>query len=243
MRGIVISDLHMFSARSRAGELMEEIHQSIRDADVLVLNGDTFDFRWSTLPSHDESVVAALRWLENLAARHSHCSIQVVLGNHDYCKGFIEGLGPLEDRMDNLFWHEFYLQLGDALFIHGDCADHKMTHDRLVSKRQNWKEDRKQKPTWLGKAYKRADRLGITAAVPKVVARPKQVAKRIIYYLEDAAPGLAHIVSDIYFGHTHLPLTDYVHGKWRFHNTGSGVSSLDFNMLTFDIDPADVEAA
>ena len=43
-QGLVISDLHLFSRRSRAEELLAGIKGEIIGADVLVLNGDVFDF-------------------------------------------------------------------------------------------------------------------------------------------------------------------------------------------------------
>jgi UDP-2,3-diacylglucosamine hydrolase len=59
-RGLVISDLHLFSPRSKAVELLVGIQEKLASADVLVLNGDIFDFRWSTLPDTQATIVAAL---------------------------------------------------------------------------------------------------------------------------------------------------------------------------------------
>jgi hypothetical protein len=35
-------------------------------ADLLVLNGDVFDFRWSTLPDMETTITAALKWLADI---------------------------------------------------------------------------------------------------------------------------------------------------------------------------------
>ncbi len=233
MKGVVLSDLHMYSMRSRADEVMDRVHDAILDADHLVLNGDTFDFRWSTLPSIEHSTKAALAWLEELGRRHEHCDIQVVLGNHDYHGAFIEGLGPLTKRVPNIGWHEYQFQIGDHLFLHGDCADYRMGANELMKNRQAWYGDRKTKPIWMGHAYSMLDRIGVSAALPRVLSQPHMVVDRIVHYMEDAAPGTLADVNHVYFGHTHLPFVDYEHQGILFHNTGSAVGDMEFNMLDF----------
>lgn len=225
--------------RSRADEVMEEIHLAIGDAEVVVLNGDTFDFRWSTLPTIRHSVKAALDWLEELARRHDHCRIEVVLGNHDYHIDFMAGLSPLSSRVPNLSWHEYHLQLGEALFLHGDCADYRMSAEQLAENRASWYNDRKQKPRWMGRAYTVVDRVGISAAIPRVLSPPAKAVGRIIHYLDNAAPGLMNDVGHVYFGHTHLPFIDYAYGGKYFHNTGAAVGHTNtFNMLNFKLNAA-----
>ena len=70
-QGLVISDLHLFSRRSRAEELLVEMEVRIASADILVLNGDVFDFRWSTLPDIQATVDASLEWLDLLMKKRS----------------------------------------------------------------------------------------------------------------------------------------------------------------------------
>jgi UDP-2,3-diacylglucosamine pyrophosphatase LpxH len=52
-RALVVSDLHLFANRSAGDALFEKWFHDVRSSDVstLVLNGDTFDFRWSGLES------------------------------------------------------------------------------------------------------------------------------------------------------------------------------------------------
>ena len=42
-------------------------------------------------------------------------------------------------------------------------------------------------------------------------------------------------VKRIYFGHTHLPFRDYMHGGYCFHNTGSAVGKMEFHPLRFSL--------
>lgn len=234
MQGIVISDLHMFARRSRAHAVLDRVHRAVEEADVFVLNGDTFDFRWTTLPTIEATVRASLLWLENLAERHPDTDIHFVLGNHDCNQLFIDGLDELSGRVPTLHWHEYQIHLGSNLFLHGDCADYKMTAARLAANRRQWQFETR-KADWMGVAYEYADRFGVTAAVPRVLCQRERVAKRILHYLHDAVPHVMPQVEDVYFGHTHLPFVDYLHRGIRFHNTGCAVGSLEFNMLRFDL--------
>ena len=65
-RGLVISDLHLFSPRSEAAELWGRIADDHPDAEILVLNGDIFDFRWSRLPDEESTIASAVEWLDRL---------------------------------------------------------------------------------------------------------------------------------------------------------------------------------
>ena len=42
-----VSDLHLFANRSNAHRYLEEIARAASRAEVFVLGGDIFDFRWS----------------------------------------------------------------------------------------------------------------------------------------------------------------------------------------------------
>jgi len=58
--GLVLSDLHLLARRSDGAALIESRRSDFSGIDVLVLNGDTFDFRWSALSNLATSVAAAL---------------------------------------------------------------------------------------------------------------------------------------------------------------------------------------
>ena len=51
IRGMAVSDLHLFAYRSAGEEYFNSLRPQLNATDILVLNGDIFDFRWSTLPS------------------------------------------------------------------------------------------------------------------------------------------------------------------------------------------------
>ena len=96
----------------------DAIKQAVADSSTFVLGGDIFDFRWSTLPSLQHTVDAALHWLDELAAVNRRCKLHFVLGNHDYNRQFLAALDRFSHDTENLEWHRTHLRLGESLFLH-----------------------------------------------------------------------------------------------------------------------------
>ena len=65
---LAVSDLHLFAHRSIGAECFDSIRPQLATTDVLVLNGDIFDFRWATL-KHDAVIDSAISWLRDLMTR------------------------------------------------------------------------------------------------------------------------------------------------------------------------------
>ena len=91
-KSFFVSDLHMFSRRSRAAQHSDALHAAAGKAHTFVLGGDIFDFRWTTLPTVGETIDSAVRWLDDLAAAHRQCEFHFVLGNHDSNQQFVARL-------------------------------------------------------------------------------------------------------------------------------------------------------
>ena len=73
LRGHVLSDLHLFTSRSDGERWEDDIAGAAGEGDFLVLNGDIFDFRWSTLPSVDATLDAAVAWLDRWLVEFPRC--------------------------------------------------------------------------------------------------------------------------------------------------------------------------
>ncbi len=78
--GLVISDLHLFSPGSEGFERMAALWDEVTRAEVLVLNGDIFDFRWTCRPDEAATLTAALEWLHKLLDDFEGSAIHYVLG-------------------------------------------------------------------------------------------------------------------------------------------------------------------
>ena len=102
-----VSDLHLFSHRSRGHLIDEEIIAAARRSRVCVLGGDIFDFKWSAHTSHEASLVAAVEWLCRLIETVPECQFHFVLGNHDDLPELLAELPGLATRYANFYWDRF----------------------------------------------------------------------------------------------------------------------------------------
>jgi UDP-2,3-diacylglucosamine hydrolase len=234
--GIVLSDLHLFARRSRGAARFASLRRQLASADLLVLNGDIFDFRWSTLGRQQQTLPAAMAWLCRLASEFPRCQIHFIVGNHDCTRPFLDQLSRLSATLPAFHWHEYWLQLGPRLFIHGDCAHRRMDHRGLSRYRRMWERD------WccgraLAAAYVCVDHLGVTRRVHQIHFPRRKTVARLAYFLDRATPDWRRQTRDCYFGHTHLPFSNYEYDGVRFHNTGSAIHNLDFNPIIFESQP------
>ena len=231
-RGIVVSDLHLFARRSQGLARLDSIRDKLAAAEVLVLNGDTFDFRWSTVGNQAETLSAAIQWLHHRAGEFPNCQIHFIVGNHDCLPSFRDELTRLARLLHRFQWHEHLLRLGPALFVHGDCAHRRMDGDGLVRFRENWERDW-QWNSAMAVAYECIDRLGITKRVHELHFPRQKTIERLSFYLDSSHPGWRETTRDCYFGHTHLPFVNHEHNGIRFHNTGSAIRQQEFNPICF----------
>lgn len=240
-RGIAVSDLHLFARRSAGEEYLRALQPQMASADVLVLNGDIFDFRWSTLSNLEITAARALSWLRALNAAYPKCEIHYVLGNHDCPAFFATQLEALARDVDRFHWHEFGVRLGTALFVHGDCTHRTMDPSGLRRFRADWDNDR-QHGRWMTQAYLAVDRLGLTRTAHQCYFPKRTTVRRAMHYLDHAWPGWQEGTRDCYFGHTHQPFSAYQHRGIRFHNTGSAIRGMGFNPLAFQFSHAAAES-
>ncbi len=225
--GYVISDLHLFTPWSVADDYMLRIHEAAGRSDFFVLNGDIFDFRWSSLSSAKAAVAASAAWLRAFAHEHSQCRIIYVMGNHDALRPFADRLADTAASTSNLEWHPAHVRVGPALFTHGDLflrkdAANPFTRALLPAIHA--------KPRALRRSYRLLHSMRVHRWHAPVF-NSRHCAKRIIRSLDAAANDDIEGITDIYFGHTHTKFTDYAYRGLRFHNTGSMIGGLPWHML------------
>ena len=206
----------------------------MKDADVLVLGGDIFDFKWSTLASHDETIQAAGQWIRDLLDTNPNCQVSYVLGNHDFDQELMKQLDQITADRESFSWHPYHMQLGGSLFLHGDVADRSIDHQQLVLKREAWKTHRRPHPL-RHNLYDVAMNLRLHR-IPAFVVHPhRQVAKRLVYYLDRHPELNRNSISRVYFGHTHVAVDDYRFQGIRFFNGGAPMKGLPFRLVEADI--------
>jgi UDP-2,3-diacylglucosamine hydrolase len=226
----VVSDLHMFCKRSQWRNIVDIIHNVARDADVFVFNGDTFDFKWTSLESVPETVEQAIAFLRELSERCPKCRIHVNLGNHDYDSSFIDALKRACDEVPNLTWHPYYLRLGNTVFLHGDVAQRKMDHEHLERYRSRWLHHEKQ-GKFRNQVYDALFRARAHVAVSQMAFPHRLTMRRVSAYLDDIGHGHRNGVERVYFGHTHVPLNGRKYHGMSFHNGGAPFEGMEFIVL------------
>jgi len=218
---------------------MDRIHAAAAAADLLVLNGDIFDFRWSEHGTVQRTADAASGWVRALAHDHRDCQFMVIAGNHDNVPAYFEALDTLASEVANVSWTQYLMRLGSKVFLHGDVANRTMTQTDLERFRQHCEGMR---PLGRGPnvAYDVATAIGLHRVVPHLIPRPVAM-RRLLAYLGDALPSGADDVRDVYFGHTHAPFEEQNYRGVRFHNAGAAIKGMPMRFIGFEFDEA-VEA-
>lgn len=229
-----VSDLHLFSRRSRGDLHQGAIERAALNADAFVLAGDNFDFHWSTIGTIEESADVAARWLERLARGAPGCEFHALLGNHDHHPALIQRLVGLSAELPNLNWHPYFLRIGSGVFLHGDAANWRMNAEALSRFRDRCAEKSPKHARW-NRLYDMAIGARLHVLCARAAFPHRVVARRLSAYLEEIEHGPDNGVRNVYFGHTHRALSDYAFGGLKFHNGGAPMDGLRFDILKADI--------
>lgn len=234
--GYVISDLHLLAHRSDAARYADAIRAAAGNADFFVLNGDIFDFRWSTLPTLERSVREAVDWLRAMASDFPGCRFFFILGNHDSPAALVEQIDRLEGETPNFVYRASHLRIGTSLFLHGDLVFGRSSADPF-------RRERPASPRGKSKLLHAGYRAVVATRVHRVASAfvtKARCARRILRALERDGSAWTRGLTAVYFGHMHLPFSDFGYRGVTFHNTGSAIRGMRFRMLPVRL-PADAE--
>lgn len=228
-----VSDLHLLSSRSNAELYHDAIVRTAAVAHDFVLGGDIFDFHWSRAATLEHALDEAICWLEDLALDAPNCRFHYVLGNHDHVPALMKRLAKLAVREANFAWHEYCLRLGGAVFLHGDIVERDMDADQLAQARLRRPHTQRagNVRNWI---YDMAVATRVHVPIPYFRHRKERMARRILNHLREFGHGPESGVRNIYFGHTHLPMSDYVYQSVAFHNGGASIKGIPFHILRVD---------
>ena len=230
--GFVISDLHIFSCGSLYERHLPMLEDAARRHAVLVLNGDTFDFKRSRFRNNSETSAHAVEWLSSLCLRHPETMIHYVIGNHDCNRQFVDELRSIEKRLHNLRVSPDTLKIGNVLFIHGDVCDLPRGENDLAKLRARYEALERSLCSIVFAQIVTRTRVNFV----EYIRHSKQaLADRILSYLEAAHPAELASTERIYFGHTHVPFADFHYRGLTFCNTGSAVRGLRLSPLEFPL--------
>ena len=225
--GYVVSDLHIFARWSSIENYMASIRTAAGSADFFVFNGDIFDFKWSTLESSETTSEKAADWLLRFCRDFPNCHFFYVMGNHDCHTTFGKALKTLADEVSNFSWSDAYFRIGTALFMHGDLVLSRKGHSPFA--REAFR-DFKPRHTALGQSYHAVISMG-AHSLNALLFTKKKCAKQLLKVLMQQNRPEMQGVADIYIGHTHASFSDFEYGGFTFHNSGSAVHDLHYNMM------------
>ena len=225
-----VSDLHLFCRRFDGERFWNRLLEVSKHATTVVLGGDIFDFRWTTRPTIEHSANEAIQMLTSLVQENRQCEFHYVLGNHDYHQSFVPRLERLTGDESNLSRHLYYLRLDRSLFLHGDVATRPMGPEQLENERRRWLHMCRKKRL-ANLAYDASVRVGLHKLAYHLAYPREAAARRILAYLNQIGQGPGAGVTDVYFGHTHLALSDFECDGVRFHNCGAPIRGAGFRIL------------
>ncbi len=230
-RGVFVSDLHVFSGRSKAESLPSELQVSYPESNLLVLGGDIFDFKWSSL-GESGTLVAAEKWLLILLDQWRG-EVVFLAGNHDCSPKFFGILSEISSRDERFTWHRHHLQLGDSVFLHGDVLDAGHDLSMLDSYRDRFHPQSNQS-NLSRRAYGAIVAMRIHRMAPKFRHRELQTCQKLLRLL----PQLVNTPSKVrrvFFGHTHVAVAGReLHGV-KFYNPGAAVRHITFKPIQFEV--------
>ncbi len=231
-RGLFISDLHLFSPRSDAAHIPEQLAQINTADQCLVLGGDIFDFRWSIRGSHELSLVAAVHWLEELLTNTGDAHIRFLPGNHDCHPEFLARLAELAQREPRFDYREHHLQLGDTLFLHGDVLD---ARGNLATYRAKFHHEEPQTDV-KHRLYDMAVSIRLHKLVPLLRHRPEVTSRRLRLLIEALRLAEPATFKRVFFGHTHAPIFGHQSQGIQYYNPGASLKHMRSFPQRFEFD-------
>jgi UDP-2,3-diacylglucosamine pyrophosphatase LpxH len=230
--GLFVSDLHLFSQRSVGHVRMDGLQTTFPDADLLVLGGDVFDFKWSQLGSFPETLVAAENWFHQLM-NDWQGDVLFLPGNHDCVPAFLDKVECRISKLDRFYWRPHCAQLGDAVFLHGDVLDSQFGLNQLESYRARFHDEQPQSPM-AHRMYQVAVAMRIHRAIPKIRHTTAKTCEKLLKWIPEISDDPS-AVRRAFFGHTHVAINGDTCGGVEFYNPGAALKHLSFQPVRFQL--------
>ena len=235
MRGIFVSDLHVFSGRSVGESLGNGLQAKHPRARLLMLGGDIFDFKWSSMTAAG-TLLAAEKWLLNMLQQWDG-KVVFLAGNHDCAPNFLQVLNEVASRNDRFTWHDHQLQMGDSVFLHGDVLDAGQSISELASYRGKFHHCSNQSKV-SRQAYSALVAMRIHRMAPQLRHRPTLTCLKLHRLLPQLVEQPAK-VRHVFFGHTHVGIGGRQVNGVAFHNPGAAIRHIEFKPIEFTLNVAD----
>lgn len=233
--GHAVSDLHFFCDHPLDSPIADEVRRLAARSDFLFLLGDIFDFRRCKIPQA-ELLRRAEAFLDSLCRQNPRCRFFYVMGNHDNLTEFACILATLAAAHENFTFDPVCLRLGTILLTHGDIPIE--SPDQPLN-RFLVEVDTRFRPL-RGLCYHICVKTRLYHG-PILFLLKRWAARKILRWLAGPAAPFAPSLTDVCFGHIHMPYKNHRYGGLTFHNTGSGRMLHPEGFLALELDPAALE--
>lgn len=230
-KGVFVSDLHVFSGRSKGESLPGELQETYPESSLLVLGGDIFDFKWSSL-GEAGTLHAAEKWLLTLLDQWRG-DVVFLAGNHDCLPKFFGVLSQISRRCQRFTWHSHHFHLGDAVFLHGDVLDAGRDLAKLDSYRDRF-HPKSHQSNLSRRAYGAIVAMRIHRMAPKMRHRELQTCQKLLRLLPQLVK-MPHKIRRVFFGHTHVAVAGRELNGVTFYNPGAAIRHIAFEPVQFDV--------
>lgn len=232
--GVFLSDLHLFSRRSANLDVSSLVDDYRRADQCIILGGDIFDFRWSTIGDLESTFETACTWFEELLANTGDCQVVFLPGNHDCQLPFLNRVQQIAATNQRFTVHQHHLRLADCLFLHGDILDAGTTLEDLERYRRKF-DHAQPKPSYMHRLYDVAVALRMHRIIPRYVHLPRATCERLVRTLENLEAIDVTGVRRVFFGHTHVAIDGFKLADRCFFNPGAGLKHMRIQPHPFEI--------
>ncbi|MDX1974318.1 MAG: metallophosphoesterase family protein [Rickettsiales bacterium] len=249
-RLLVISDTHDYTTLSTfTGKIRHNFIKQIPQVNAVVFNGDIHDIICAD--NAEKAIEKAVKWYRELAQANPKQEFHVILGNHEAVKPFLAAMEEVCAKQPNLHFHPHALQLGDALFVHGNewigltGSTQKEDNDFMPQQTKSLKDASKTNSGWSRFLYEAGRGLFQEARDTYCdfhIAAPiidKILRKSTHPILEALHLDTTH-VKHVFYGHTHIPFIAYAYNKRYYHNTGAFMRSASAAPMIVEFDQGQV---
>jgi hypothetical protein len=231
-----VSDAHLFSGGFSEGVTLRTLNRLaniLRNHDLVVLNGDTFELPFSEI-GFSKTVARAISALQVMLEAFPEKEINYTIGNHDGDPVFVYLLHQMAQHYPNFRVTEKHLLLEDTLSSHGD-----LMHENQVQRDTEFPDQRS-----FGNIISeiQVKLLDWTEARDAKIFAPHAWSPRVDTYLETYDNDFHREAATILTGHTHAPFGEFVYGKKRYSNTGALFDDNTFYPILKDIGTASYTA-
>lgn len=230
-KGVFVSDLHVFSGRSVGESLPKQLPLAFPDASLLVLGGDIFDFKWSPM-GETGTLDAAKNWLMTLLDQWQG-KVMFLAGNHDCLPKFFDVMGDVASQCDRFTWHDHHVQIGNALFLHGDVLD-AGNHVSMLSDYRYKFHPTTNQTALSRKAYSAIVAMRLHRMAPKLRHRQVQTCQKLYNFLPQLVE-TPKLIRRVYYGHTHVPVAGREFQGVQFYNPGAAIRHIAFKPIQFEV--------